>query len=285
MANNVNFSIETVGVVGIGIVGNAICTVMEEKEVRVIKYDKYKPEANSLGDILRTDAIFLCLPTPYSNETKCFDKSALQETVEFLSDYHYSGLVIVKSTVEPGTTENYAKRYNLSVVHNPEFLKARSAVEDFRRQNHIVVGKTDRTDPRHLEGIVNHMKVWFQTDNVSLCTSTESELMKIAVNNFYATKIMFFNELFLVCSKLHDTTFEKVKDMMLRNDCIHSAYTNVPGYDGKLAYGGACFPKDTEAYLQFLRTLDCPSAITEATVHERNVLRSSNRTTDEDMRM
>ena len=61
--------------------------------------------------------------------------------------------------------------------------------------------------------------------------------------------------------------------MMLKNNWINPMHTDVPGKDGKLSYGGMCFPKDTNALLQYMWKLDTPHHIIEATVIERNILR------------
>jgi UDPglucose 6-dehydrogenase len=93
--------------------------------------------------------------------------------------------------------------------------------------------------------------------------------MKLFVNNFYAVKIQFFNELYLAC-KANGSNYSIIKDMMLKNGWINPSHTNVPGKDGKLSYGGACFPKDTNALLHYMKKHNIPCGIIDATVSERN---------------
>ena len=72
--------------------------------------------------------MFLALPTPYSESIKTYDKTELNEIIMYLADKSYKGVIVVKSTVEPGTTRMFTKIYPaLSMVHNPEFLTARRA--------------------------------------------------------------------------------------------------------------------------------------------------------------
>ena len=60
---------------------------------------------------------------------------------------------------------------------------------------------------------------------------------------------------------------------MLKNKWFTPHHTNVPGPDGKLSYGGACFPKDTSALFEFMKRLDTPHMVLESVVNERNSMR------------
>ena len=129
-----------IGIVGIGFVGNAIKTFFQKYE-KIIAYDKYK-ELDTKEDILRTDLVFLSLPTLFDEKINGYDKSAINEVCDFLNSNKYIGIVILKSTVEPETTAKLSEKYNnLKIIHNPEILTARTAIEDFANQKHIVLGK------------------------------------------------------------------------------------------------------------------------------------------------
>jgi UDP-glucose 6-dehydrogenase len=60
---------------------------------------------------------------------------------------------------------------------------------------------------------------------------------------------------------------------MLANNWINSKHTQVPGPDGLLSYGGSCFPKDTNAFLKYMKKYGTPSKVLEATTIERNEMR------------
>jgi UDP-glucose 6-dehydrogenase len=75
--------------------------------------------------------------------------------------------------------------------------------------------------------------------------------MKIFCNCFYATKIQFFTEIYLLCEKT-GCDYNVVKNMMLGNGWINPMHTNVPGNDGNISYGGYCFPKDTNALNEYM---------------------------------
>ena len=119
-----------------------------------------------------------------------------------------------------------------------------------------------------------HNKYFFKSI-IKICTSNESETMKICVNSFYAVKIQFFNEIFDLCKKTK-TDYNMVKELMLNNGWINNQHTDVPSHDGKLSYGGACFPKDTNALLQFMKSNNILHNVLKATINERNVIRNNN---------
>ena len=78
---------------------------------------------------------------------------------------------------------------------------------------------------------------------------------------------MFFNELYLLCQKL-GISYNNVSSTMLKNGWINPMHTIVPGTDGKLGFGGMCFPKDTAALLAFMKTEGVPHKVLEAAVEE-----------------
>ena len=109
------------------------------KKMSVLGYDKYQSKCNKFEVILDTDIVFGIAYIIFGGK-KEYDKSALNEVCHKLKNNNYKGLVIIKSTVEPGTSQNLAEKYDLKIIHNPEFLTARTAFHDFHNQTHIVLG-------------------------------------------------------------------------------------------------------------------------------------------------
>ena len=261
-----------ISIIGLGIVGNAIHQFFQKHKLFVTIYDKFK-QINSLSDCLKSDILFLCLPTPFNSQISSFDLQSLNEVCQQLSDSNYSGLVIIKSTVEPGTCKILAKQYQLSIIHNPEFLSSSSAVQDFEQQNHIVLGLSANISEQQQQVITQFYQQLFPKGNISICQAIESESMKLFCNNFYAVKIQFFNELYLLCQRIN-CDFETVKNLMLQNNWINPMHTQVPGSDGQLSYGGLCFPKDTQALLSFMKKNNSPNLILESCINERDIIRN-----------
>ena len=262
-----------IGILGIGFVGSAIKKSFDLNGIETIGYDKYK-NIGTFSECLDTDMVFLCLPTCFDDEKREYDKSSIIEVCEDLNRNSYNGLIIIKSTVEPKTTQNLADRFpKLKLVHNPEFLTAKTAFFDFHNQTHVVLGKSQNVSDEDINELERFYKKYYSDADISVCTSTESESMKIYVNCFYSVKIQFFNELYLLCQE-NDCSFDKVKDLMLKNKWINPMHTKVPGTDGKLSYGGGCFTKDTRALLESMRRADTPSKVLDACIRERDEMRN-----------
>jgi UDPglucose 6-dehydrogenase len=261
-----------ISIIGLGFVGNAIHQSYIKKGVDLVVYDKFK-NIGSLEPCLKSDIMFLALPTVYDYKLGEYDKQPIIDTCEYLTEQSYGGLIVIKSTVEPQTTEKLSSRFpTLNFVHNPEFLKAKTAEEDFHNQTHIVLGKSESCKQELFDKLCEFYSHYYPDATISKCSSTESEMMKIFVNSFYSVKIQFFTELYLTCEKT-GTSFDAIKNMMLANDQIHESFTHVPGHDGQISYGGLCFPKDTNALNKFMEKNEIPNAILSACVKERNNMR------------
>ena len=276
-----------IGLFGRGFVGDALYRDFTSKGVEVVSYDKYK-EIGTAEEIInaKCDAIFLCLPTPYV-EGHGFDQSYLEGVCRYLADNLYSGFVIIKSTTEPGVSRLLAEKYGLNICHNPEFLTARTAKEDFKNQKHIVLGYDDldlkqkihkdayfkgSLIKQDIARLASFYRALYPGAKISVCTTEESESMKIFVNTFYAVKVQMFNEFYFLCQRT-GADFEVVRELMLNNGWINEMHTNIPGPDGSVSYGGACFPKDTSALLHCMKKLRTPHMVLEGCVNERNSMR------------
>ena len=260
-----------VSIIGLGFVGGAMIKSFKLNCIKCFGYDKFK-KSDSFKKCLSSDIMFLALPTMFNENTKSYDKTAIYETCEKLVQNNYKGIVIIKSTVEPETTFNLQNKYNLKFIHNPEFLSAATAFEDFENQKHIVLGITDNIKKTDIKLVKSFYKSLYPKASISVCSSSESESMKIFLNCFYATKVQFFNEIYLLCEKTKDVNYEKIKKIMLKNNWINPMHTNVPGPDGKLSYGGYCFPKDTNALLEFMKKKNTPCHVLASVITERNIM-------------
>ena len=262
-----------IGIIGLGFVGGAMFKSFSEKGVSIVGYDKYKNGGmGSLESVLNCDIVFLCLPTLFNEELKEYNKGPINEVCLELEKNKYKGVVVVKSTVEPETINKLSKKYNLKLCHNPEFLTARTAYEDFHNQKHIVLGSGLNTTIEDMDSVKEFYERHYPEASVSLCTSLESESMKIMCNSFYASKVMLFNEYYLLCMK-NGANYNVIKNLMLKNNWINSMHTSVPGPDGSLGYGGACFPKDTQALCEYMKSYNSPSVVLESVINEKDEVR------------
>lgn len=263
-----------ISIIGLGFVGTAMRDSFVSKGIDVIEYDKYKDSNSELNDVLRADIIFLCLPTQFDSVKNSYDKSIISQTCDFLNKNNFRGAVVCKSTVEPGTCQQLAGKYRrINIIHNPEFLTARTAAADYHNQKHIVLGKTKRCNDTSYNDVVDFHSVNYPWAQITQCTSMESESVKIFANSFYSVKVQFFTELYLLCKKMR-CDYDRIKQILIRNNWINPMHTSIPGPDGEISYGGLCFPKDTNALLQYMKQNDTPHNILAACINERNDMRS-----------
>lgn len=231
-------------IIGHGFVGKAVdygfSTPQVEKTIIDPKY------GSSLDQIDTTDydAIFVCVPTPMGKDGKV-DASIVKMVMYQLRDVFYAP-IILKSTVPPDVIKSLGYRSN--IVYNPEFLTEKSANEQFvAPQFHIFGGHREFTK-----------KVQQLYENYSLCnivhclhmTAEEASFVKYAINTFLATKVTFFNQLYDVV-KDTDANFATIIKAVSMDSRIGPSHTKVPGFDGKQGFGGACFPKDTSAFVEY----------------------------------
>lgn len=266
-----------IGIAGVGCVGGAALNHFENNtDCEAVGYDKYVTKyQNNFDKLLECDMIFFCLPTLYEQNLKEYDKSAIYEVSRRLNESDYNGLAVIKSTVEPGTCERLSKLYpNVEFAHNPEFLTARTCREDFTNQTHIVLGKTEKCSPEKFQMIQDFYHQYWPNADYSVGNSWETEAMKIFCNTFYSIKIATFNEFYLLCEKSKQD-FGNVVSMMLKNKWINPMHTKVPGPDGKLGYGGMCFPKDSNALNQHMEREGTPHATINGACEQNPQIRGS----------
>jgi UDPglucose 6-dehydrogenase len=149
-----------------------------------------------------------------------------------------------------GDTQALAFRYStLNIVHSPEFLTQRCALTDAIIPARNIVGRTIKDDGEELAELYRRR---FSAPCLTM-KSEESELVKLACNAFFATKVTFFNMIHQTAEQ-RNLSYETVLRGMLSDGRIAHSHTSVPGPDGQLGFGGACLPKDTSSLLGSTRS-------------------------------
>ena len=238
-----------IGIVGQGFVGNAVYQKFKNYyDVLTNDLDENKSTATLENLIQMCSTIFLCLPTPMKSDGKC-DTSILEkvlDTIDLLTDnLETKKTIVIKSTIPPGTTEKFNKRYeSLDIVFNPEFLTERNAVKDYENQNRIILGGP-RPATTELKQIFSKV---FPKAHIIKTDSTHAEMVKYLTNSFLATKVSFANEIYQLCDKLN-IDYDKVVEYATLDERLGKSHWGVPGHDGDFGFGGHCFPKDLAALL------------------------------------
>ena len=247
-----------VGIIGQGFVGKALKAGFKKYyEVDTFDLDESKRDVDYIEDIIdRNNIIFVCLPTPMNQDGSC-NTDIVEGVIGDLDNLALTRqcsnrIVVIKSTIPPGTTERLNKECkHIQVVFNPEFLTEANYIEDFRNQNRIILG-----GPR--PGITKVKRFYskiFPKTTIVKTGSTIAEMVKYTTNTFLATKVSFANEIKMLSDKL-DIDYDKVIEYATYDDRLGKSHWAVPGPDGKLGFGGSCFPKDLNALIHLAGELE-----------------------------
>jgi UDPglucose 6-dehydrogenase len=254
-----------IGIIGFGFVGKSLVQgFVNTKGVEIKIYD-IKESVDTFEDVIESsEIIFLCLPTPMERiDGGKIDLSIIDSVIEKINSYIESKdikdkkILVLRSTIVPGSTRKYAEKYpKLGFVFNPEFLTERSARLDFINTARIILGGND-------EDVIKVAKLYrmrFLSTPIYVTNFETAEFVKYFCNNFFAIKVSYFNEQYLVVENHNDKNNDKSKidwnksiELLLADGRIGNSHYQVPGHDGQLGFGGKCFPKDICAYREWAK--------------------------------
>ena len=234
-----------VGIIGNGFVGEAISFAFSSiSDVYVYDINPLK-SLNDVESVHNCDFVFICVPTPMykdGSQDLSYVKSAFEKAT-------IKPVYILKSTVLPGTTDHFSEKYpNLKIIFSPEFLTERTAKLDMLTQSRIILGG----EVKLTEKATKLFNQRFKIKNIIQTDSITAEITKYMNNIFFATKVSIMNEFKLLCDKI-GANWEDALKGFVSDGRIGDSHLNVPGHDGKLGYGGTCFPKDVNALLSFAK--------------------------------
>ena len=282
---------QTISIIGAGYVGLSTSVGFATKGYKVLVYDNdpakinllskgsssfYEPElekhlqqtvndglltiASSVEEaVINTDITFIAVGTP-SKPDGTINLNHIEDSVTQIGkaltkkeNYH---LVVVKSTVIPGTTINLVKpllkKYSnklcsidFGLCMNPEFLREGSGLYDTIHPNRIIIGEYDEKSGDTLESLYNQFHIKERPPILRTNLST-AELIKYANNAFLATKISYINTIANICEKIPETDIQTVAKAIGLDKRINPKFLRAG-----LGYGGSCFPKDLKALIAF----------------------------------
>ena len=228
---------KSIGIIGGGVVGLAVKNFYPNSKV----YDKYK-DFDSLEDVKAQDYIFVCVPTPFNNG---FDPSIIDEVFRELSGLK-DKVVIIKSTAIPGTSERLQKEYSdLRVFFNPEFLDSSKANKDFSRPDKQILGYTLKSKDMAKE----IMSILPRAPYENIMPATAAEVLKYMVNTYYATKVIFANQIYDMCERL-GVDYDTVREGFEHDRRVAPGNFDV-WYGGFRGFEGKCLPKDLASFIKY----------------------------------
>ena len=240
-----------IGIIGNGFVGNSIAFGFSPThEIRIHDKD-LKRNLNTLEEVLECDFIFVAVPTPMNRDGSIsleVVKNALQEISEKNTR---NNIIILKSTMVPGSTNNFIKQFpKLNIVFNPEFLTERTAKLDFLTQARIILGGTKRLTKR----VAKLFEERFMHSYIIETDTVTAEMIKYMNNIFFASKVSIMNEMKMMCDAI-GADWKQALAGFAADQRVGDSHLNVPGPDGKMGFGGSCFPKDINAFISYANEL------------------------------
>lgn len=219
-----------IGIVGYGHVG----TAMHELFVDAVVFDKYKKYATK-EEINACDLAFVCVPTPRADDGSC-DTTMVEEVIEWIE----TEIIVLRSTVPVGFTDEMIRKYGKKIVFQPEYYGETVAhpFASLRNQNWLSFGgetESVKVAIRAYQDVIN------SNVRINIYPAKEVELAKYMENAFLATKVVFCNEMYDIASKL-GVNYDIAREVWISDPRIGASHTFV--YPDKRGYGGSCLPKD-----------------------------------------
>jgi UDPglucose 6-dehydrogenase len=245
----------TIGLYGVGMVGTQVKSWFETQGHEVLAYDKDK-NLGSPEEANKADMIFVCVPSPYKEGNE-YDLSIIDEVIAGIPD---GKVVVIKSTVNPGTTDRYQEQYpNKTIVFNPEFLTEATAERDFFYPDMQVIGITDKGHE-----IASKLVSILPTAPITRVVSAiDAEWVKKIRNSFYAVKVIFFNQIYDIMQKAGGD-YETIRSIVVEDRMIGNSHSFVvhKGYRG---FGNLkvskCLPKDLFSLIDFANILGVDASL------------------------
>lgn len=255
-----------VGIIGLGVVGNAIKNAFEEVH-EVFVHDI--AIGTTLEDVTKNcDVAYICVPTPTDNETGRCDLSIVKSVLESLPN---GFSVVIKSTVEPGSTQIFHDEFAaLRVACSPEYLREDYAQEDFKNQDILVVG-THHDDLAALVLKQHEMAGVLGGGQFFHVSPTEAEITKYAMNCFYSMKVVFGNQLQRLSGKL-GANWSSVKEVITYQRKRGINDSHLEEIPGKMGFDGSCLPKDAVALTSLMAGLGIDSSLFKGVLEDNEYL-------------
>ena len=218
--------------------------------------------------VKNSDIIFIAVGTPSLSSGKA-DLSAVETVAKNISRFMNGYKIIVnKSTVPVGTQkwvtqiikQNQIQKHDFDVVSNPEFLREGTAVYDTMNTDRVIIG----ADSQKEADIMIELHKPFNAP-IEVMSPESAEMVKYAANAFLATKISFINEIANICEKAGADVSKVAKGIGLDNRISHKFLR------AGIGFGGACFPKDTNAIVKIAEELGCDFKVVKSVIEANQI--------------
>lgn len=220
-----------IGIVGLGVIGNALYQVLSDKYKDIKRRDPVKGYHDKLID---ADIIFICI------NDKNKDMKLTREIVKEVIKENKKAIIVLRTTVLPGTTDSLILEHKRIIVFMPEFLTEKKALEDMKVPDKIVIGTENH------EAFILLIKIMTDVADCNYFIKVkpiEAELAKLTLNALATMKVVFAEEIYDL-SKSLGADYNNVYKIMKADKHVNEHL--VPFKNGYRGAGGKCLPKDTE---------------------------------------
>lgn len=257
------------GFIGYGVVGRAAAEGFATKKTnKIFWWDKFREGPFTQEEVIKnSEYIFIGVPTPMFTDGSGIDLAIVDEVVDTIAPQiaNTEKVLIIKSTVVPGTVAGYKKKYpDTKFAMNPEFLTEANAPWDFLHPERTVVGAMSQPVAERL--VTLYRDLYGPTAKIFITDTTTAEMVKYMSNAFLASKVIFANEMYDLCTSL-GIKYEEVAEMVAADSRIGPSHLQVTTMRG---FGGKCFPKDVSALLAFAKKQKVDMSVLK-TMWEKNL--------------
>lgn len=252
----------SIGIIGhLGMVGGTTFRYFKDKGYEVHGYDLREPEDKEAT--FKSDIVFVGVPTPFNWETNKFDRSILESSIADIISLNPKAVIVIKSTIPIGTVDYFQEKYpEAKFLFNPEFLSESTCDMDFRNPDRQFVGYTKQSYDEALK-VLNTLP---ESAYGAIMPAKEAELLKY-INNIHGTiEIMESNLWYEICEK-EGLNYDRVLKSALASKWVGvpmGRHYRVIFHKGKRGFGGKCFPKDINAYIEYLDSKGIDSQLPKA---------------------
>lgn len=261
-----------IAIIGYGYVGKAFYNFFS-KHYECMIYDPYiiGPINGSTKDEVNTcDLAVICTPTPQNEDGSC-NISSVEETIQWLSTPN----ILIKSTVEVGTTKMLIEKYKKNITFSPEFAgetkhwTSTKFTKDVIETPFFIFGTEKKSLAYKLIDlympITGPDKTYHVTDTIS------AEMVKYVENSFFSTKVAFCNEMYELCEK-NGTNWNEIRELWLLDPRNSRSHTSV--FPENRGFGGKCLPKDTNAIVKYGEKLGVDLSILKSVLKSNEIIKN-----------
>ncbi len=234
---------ETIGFIGQGFVGSAYAANYKARGYETIIYTKGGSYRESKRALSVCHIVFIAVPTPTTPQG--FNDGVVREVIKLLAP---GTIVVIKSTVLPGTTESIQEENpELFVLFSPEFLSVATARHDTDHPPRNIIGIPVDT-PLYQSKADLVLRTLPHAPYTTICSAREAELIKYGKNTLGFLRILHTNILYDL-AQAHDASWDVIKEAMAVDPDIPGDRYLSPVHKSGRGAGGECFIKDFEAFL------------------------------------